>query len=52
MKEAFKKIEQYLIDHSQRDLARKLDVSEVTVSRWLKRRKIHSAYVKLIKERL
>jgi len=52
MKEAMSRIEKYLIDHTQRELAGKLDVSEVTVSRWLKSRKIHQAYVKLIKERL
>jgi len=52
MKEAFNKIENYLANHTQRELARLLDVSEVTVSRWLKKRKIHQAYVKLIKERL
>jgi DNA-binding transcriptional regulator LsrR (DeoR family) len=52
MKEAFRRIENYLENHTQRDLASKLDVSEVTVSRWLSSRKIHPAYVKLIKERI
>jgi len=52
MKEALKKIDQYLVSHKQRELAGLLDVSEVTVSRWLKTKKIHPAYVKLIKERL
>lgn len=52
MKEALNKLEQYLATHKQRDVANKLDVSEVTVSRWLSRRKIHPAYVKLIKEKL
>lgn len=52
MKEALNKIQNYLGNHTQRELARLLDVSEVTVSRWLSRRKIHQAYVKLIKEKL
>lgn len=52
MREAFRKIEDYLQTHTQQELARKLEVSKTTVSRWLGSGKIHQAYVKFIKEKL